>query len=85
MPNNRLKPAVDRITALYQMCILAGHIVSVKDGALCFDPPVTNAVLQRRIEANKAGLIAYVTALPPKSWSDVGRPDGFEEVEPLAF
>ena len=87
MPNNRQphKPPMDRTVATYQMCILAGHIVSVKDGVLCFDPPVTNAVLQRRIEANKAGLIEYVQALPPKTWSDVGRAEEFAEVAEMEF
>lgn len=85
MPNNRLKPAIDRVLWLYQMCILAGHIVSVKDGVLHFDPPVTNALLQRRIDANKASLIEYVQALPPKSWADVGRKEEFEEIKELEF
>ena len=87
MPNNRPphKPVLDRTVATYQMCLLAGHIVSVKDGALCFDPPTLHPTLRRQVEANKAALIDYIARLPPKSWSDVGRAEEFEEVEPLAF
>ena len=87
MPNNRQphKPALDRTVATYQMCLLAGHIVSVKDGALCFDPPTLHPTLRRQVEANKAALLDYIAKLPPKTWADVGRKDDFDEVGELAF
>ena len=61
------KPPMDRTVATDQMCLLAGHIVSVKDGALCFDPPTLHPTLRRQVEANKAALIAHlrkVKAMP---------------------
>jgi len=87
MPNSRQphKPPLDRTVATYQMCLLAGHIVSVKDGVLVFDPPTLHPTLRRQVEANKAALIEYIAKLPPKSWSDVGRADDFEEVKELEF
>ena len=87
MPNNRQphKPPMDRTVATYQMCLLAGHVVSVKDGVLCFDPPTLHPTLRRQVEANKAALLDYIAKLPPKSWSDVGRKDDFEEVSEIAF
>ena len=62
MPNNRQphKPPMDRTVETYQMCLLAGHVVSVKDGALVFDPPTLHPTLRRQVEANKAGLIAHL-------------------------
>lgn len=89
MPYNRRpayqKPAIDRTLSLYEMCILAGHIVSVKDGELCFEPPTLHPMLRRQVEANKAALLAHLRTLPPKSWADVGRAEEFEEVGELAF
>ena len=87
MPNNRQphKPPMDRIVATYQMCLLAGRVVSIKDGALCFDPPTLHPLLRRQVEAHKAALLDYIARLPPKSWSDVGRADDFEEVKELEF
>ena len=87
MPNNRQphKPPMDRTVATYQMCLLAGHVVSVKDGALVFDPPTLHPTLRRQVEAHKAALLDYIARLPSKSWSDVGRPDDFEEVKELEF
>lgn len=74
-----------RTVATYQMCLLAGHIVSIKDGALCFDPPTLHPLLRRQVEAHKAALLDYIARLPSKSWSDVGRADDFEEVKELEF
>lgn len=88
MPNNRQphKPPMDRTVATYQMCIVAGVLLRVVDGELVFDhPDKVSPTLRRQVEAHKAALIEYIAKLPPKSWSDVGRPDDFEEVGELSF
>lgn len=55
----------ERALAVYQMCLVAGILVTVKNGVLQFDPQEkVTPILQRQIEANKAELIEYIGRLP---------------------
>lgn len=65
MPNNRRptyrKPRHDSALAAYEMCLIAGILVTEKGGELYFDPPEKmTPMLRRQVEANKAGMIAYL-------------------------
>lgn len=81
------KPAIDRTAALYAGLVAYGIVLQVRDGEIDIQTPsgTVNPLLRRQVEANKAALIEYIAKLPPKSWSDVGRADDFEEVKELEF
>lgn len=86
MPNNRLKPPVDRTESLYREILSYGFTLHADGDGLRIEPAdkVTPG-LRERVRRNEAALLAHLRTLPPKTWCDVGRADGFEEVEPLAF
>lgn len=93
MPNNRPpyrkpyhKPRFNSALSAYEMCLIAGVLVTVEGDELRFDPEEKmTSMLRRQVEANKAALIDYIARLPPKSWLDVGRADDFDEVKELEF
>ncbi len=88
MPNNRLKPPpMDRTVALYASFIAYGIVLVPRDGEIDIQTPdgKVTAMLRRQVEQNKAALLAHMATLPPKSWTDVGREDGFDEVKELEF
>ena len=89
MPSNRQprKPAIDRTAALYAGFVSHGIVLLVRDGEIDIQTPdgTVNPLLRRQVEANKAALLDYIAKLPPKSWSDVGRADDFDEVAEMEF
>lgn len=65
MPYNRRstyrKPRFDSALSAYEMCLIAGILVSVEGDELRFDPEEKmTPMLRRQVEANKAGLIAHL-------------------------
>lgn len=68
MPNNRPpyrkpyhKPRFNSALSAYEMCLIAGVLVTVEGGELRFDPEEKmTPILRRQVEANKAGLIAHL-------------------------
>ena len=91
MPYNRRPtyrpPTIDRTATLYAGLISHGIVLLVRDGEIDIQTPsgTVNPMLRRQVEANKAALLDYIAKLPPKSWSDVGRKDDFDEVKELEF
>ena len=86
MPNNRLKPPLDRHAAIYAGILTAGFTLHLDGDGIRIEPAdKVTPTLRAHVKRHEAGLLAHLRTLPPKSWSDVGRKDDFEEVGELAF
>ena len=77
MPNNRLKPPLDRHAAIYAGILTAGFTLHLDGDGIRIEPAdKVTPPLRAHVKRHEAGLLAHLRTLPKPSWSDVGSESG---------